>query len=666
MSFFSRVFACVKKEGRMKTTIFARILRLSIISLLIVAAVTMAVFGLAASSTFLDSRKAECNNYAEIYAGTVSSWTDLIRQQIENNAKEASFVNLSLDIDERKALLADAASETKFKDFSIAGADGLTYSDTDISDREYFINAMSGNTYISSPVVRKTDNSLTIMVASPMQVSGYNGVIYGGIDVDFFSNLINNVNIGDTGMGFIVDSEGTLIAYPDMKLVSDQINPIEMAKSDSSYEEFGELVSTMIKGENGTSMFHMPDGKNYIVGYSKVDGIEGWSVGIAMQVIEVNDSILSMCKTCLFVTAILLIIEIAFSLVISTNIAYPIRQAADVLNEISEGNLSVDTDVKVKADDTGLLISGVKTTANQLNSCIGEISDVLSEITKGNLACKITKEYNGDFVKIKESLELILDSLNSTFKKASDAADNLLEGAKQVEQASQALATASTEQASAVIQITQSIEEIAKSTAENTKDVIRVNDLTQTAKVEADCGNEQMTKMIEAMNDISLSSQSIAKIMKVIDDISFQTNILALNASVEAARAGVHGKGFAVVAEEVRSLAGKSSEAASEIAEMIDDTINKINSGTNIVSVTADELQKIVGAIDEIAQVMDHIASMSKDTAVSVDQVNTGIEQISSVVQTNSATSEECAASSVELSDQADELRGQIHFYNLR
>jgi len=196
--------------------------------------------------------------------------------------------------------------------------------------------------------------------------------------------------------------------------------------------------------------------------------------------------------------------------------------------------------------------------------------------------------------------------------------------------------------------------------------VLRVNDLTQNVKGKAALGNEQMHNMLQAMNEINEASNNIAKIMKVIDNIAFQTNILSLNASVEAARAGVHGQGFAVVADEVRALANKSADAAAEIAEMIENSIAKISIGTQIASETANELENIVSGIDEVADIMTNIADVTKAQAESITQVSNGISQISNAVQSNSATSEECAASSVELSEQARLLADRINFYKLR
>lgn len=664
-TFFQKFAWCLKKNDKMKTTIAARIFRLSFISVLVAIVSLLVIFVYMAATILTDNYQTEVSNYSQVYSETINQWTNLIRQQIENTAEKTDIIDEKLSLDERKALLEKAASETKFKDFSVAYADGKTYSDTDISGRDYFKAAQEGTTFISSPIVRKTDGSLTIMVGS--KIADSDKIVYGGIDVDFFSKLVDGIKLGKTGKGFIVDSQGTIIAHVDEDIVKNQINPINLAEEDSTYKGMSLLVSDMITGDEGVDVYTLNDGKKYICGYSPIPGPEGWSIVVMVEQDEVKDTLSPLFYVGIIVSLILIVIEIIVASGVVTNVSYPIKCATATIRNIAHGDLK-PSDEKFKAtkDEVEILTTNLETTRANLAEYIGEIGQVLSAISDGNLDVEITRQYDGDFVKIKDSLNKIVTSLNETMGEVSNASANLLEGARQVEMASQALASASTEQASAVVEITASIDNISKSVAENTDDVVKVNGLTQTARKEADSGSKQMGKMVDAMADISDSSRNIAKIMKVIDDISFQTNILALNASVEAARAGIHGKGFAVVAEEVRTLASKSSDAASEISEMIDDTINKINNGTAIAAETSEKLTYIVSDIEEIAGIMDRIAGVSKNQAEAIDQVDVGIEQISAVVQNNSATSQQCAASAVELSSQAEGLMNQVKQYKLK
>ena len=232
--------------------------------------------------------------------------------------------------------------------------------------------------------------------------------------------------------------------------------------------------------------------------------------------------------------------------------------------------------------------------------------------------------------------------------------------------ASQALAQGSTEQASAIEQITASMSDIAEKTSVNATRTSEADKLAHNMAKEAEEGNEKMHEMVSAMKEINKSSVEISKVIKTIDDIAFQTNILALNATVEAARAGVHGKGFAVVAEEVRNLAEKSAQAASETNDMITGSIQKINNGVEIAQDTAKTLEGIVYGVEQAKELMSDIAVANNNQATAVTEINQAINQVSVVVQNNSASSEECAASSEELANQADALIQMLAKYQLK
>ncbi|MDE6129191.1 MAG: methyl-accepting chemotaxis protein, partial [Lachnospiraceae bacterium] len=288
---------------------------------------------------------------------------------------------------------------------------------------------------------------------------------------------------------------------------------------------------------------------------------------------------------------------------------------------------------------------------------------IAEEVANGNLTVQVNVKSSEDV--LTGALKKLVDDNLNALSNISDAGSQVTISSSQVASASQALAQGSTEQASAIEEITASIDEIAEKTKRNAEEANEAAGLVVRAIEDVKHGNAQMHDMMTAMQEINKSSESISKIIKTIDDIAFQTNILALNAAVEAARAGEAGKGFAVVAEEVRSLAAKSASAAAETAELIEDSINKVNSGSKIADDTAKALEAITNVVQQSEVIINGIAESSNYQATAVAQIEQAITQVSQVVQTNSATSEQCAAASEELSNQASRMREMLSIYNL-
>lgn len=361
----------------------------------------------------------------------------------------------------------------------------------------------------------------------------------------------------------------------------------------------------------------------------------------------------------IIVSFVFTVIIIVSGFIIRKSIKDPIDEILKAIKIIGDGGVDIEIK-KINNDEFGIIIDAL----NETVVSIKEDAGIAKKIAKGDLSMRIVPKSNID--ELGQSFKLLLDDQNQILGSIKEASMQVTTGSEQVASASQSLASGSTQQASALEQVSAAIEEISHRTKNNAAEVNVANNLVMEAKEGVVKGNNQMQDMMIAMDEINKSSVDISKIIKVIDDIAFQTNILALNAAVEAARAGSYGKGFAVVAEEVRNLAAKSAKAASETAELIENSIEKVEKGSAIAAETGKALSEIVDNIDKIVDIISGVAVASNEQATAITQIDTALGQVSQVVQSNSATSEECAAASEELSNQAIRLRELISGFKLR
>ena len=536
-----------------------------------------------------------------------------------------------------------------------------------IASEDYFQSALNGQAAFSDVIVSSTSQELILCYATPVYKSGEMiGVFYGIYNGNTLSNIVSEVNYKQTGYTYIINNQGVTVGHKNIDLVIAKDNDIENMKTDESLRELGELTQKMISGDVGSGEYTY-NGITKMAGFAPINN-SPWIVIFGIEKDEVLSSVNALQNTLMIVAIVAVILGALITYFISNGIANPIKRVTQAAQGIAQGNLDVTLSVKSK-DEVGHLAEAFNLTVVRLanyQGYIDEISQALSHIAQGDLTVTLQREYVGQFAKVKDNLEALLDGLSATLLHIYQASEQVNSGAEQVANSAQALSQGATEQAMSIEELSAVINEATGQINMNYENSKTARDKAALAGGEMYKSTEQMSNMIAAMAQITTKSSEISKIIKIIDDIAFQTNILALNAAVEAARAGSAGRGFAVVADEVRNLAAKSAEAAKNTTVLIEETLKAVESGSQIAGKTADSLNISAKGAKEVIALIDEIALSSDAQATGILQINQSIEQISSVVQTNAATAEQSAAASEELSSQANALQSLITKFQLR
>ncbi len=346
-------------------------------------------------------------------------------------------------------------------------------------------------------------------------------------------------------------------------------------------------------------------------------------------------------------------------------IVKPIIQITEKTKPLQEGRLELDLERK-ENNELGDLIVTIKDSAHLIHKYVMDINRIMGMLSSGNFDVHTSEQYIGDFKSIEESIDSFTRTISGAFGNITQAERQVSGHAEQLSSSAQSLAQGATQQASAVEELYATLDELSKNAAKNVEDAAEAQENARLTGEQVTVSSEQMKSMVEAMNDITQASQQIGKIIATIEDIAFQTNILALNAAVEAARAGSAGKGFAVVSSEVRSLASRSDQAAKATKELIENSVQAAERGSQIVDEVSGTLTKTLELVMQSNNMIGTIADAVRGEAVSIAQVTEGISQISDVVQTNSASSEESAAVSSELFNQVRLLQNQTNKFKLR
>ena len=334
-----------------------------------------------------------------------------------------------------------------------------------------------------------------------------------------------------------------------------------------------------------------------------------------------------------------------------------------------------ETEARRQANSAGILlglaviVAAIFLATNWLVRSIREplqqANELAARIAQGDLSTVVVTHREDEFGALLDSLSTMNQSLSRMVSEVRSSTDSIAIASSEIAQGNNDLAQR-TEQTSSNLQATASSMDALTGTVQHSADNARqASTLAASASAVAQRGGAVVTQVVETMQEINASSKKISDIIGVIDGIAFQTNILALNAAVEAARAGEQGRGFAVVASEVRSLAGRSADAAKEIKSLIGTSVDKVESGTKLVTDAGATMQEIVESVRRVADVIGEITAAATEQSTGIAGVNQAIGNLDQMTQQNAALVEESAAAAESLRDQADRMKQAVSVFKV-
>ena len=523
----------------------------------------------------------------------------------------------------------------------------------------YKMAAASDGPIVTDPYTDVQTGRMVITIADKFQENGETiGVISIDVFLDTLSEYVSELHIDENGYALLLTPDSAVIVHEN-----DAYLPVVDASGNDVFTMLADVTPGYSADMDTSTLFPLKDYNGKKTMYAEnILGVTGWKLGYMLDYAEYN-------RTYTIIIILFAGLTIVFGIFIAFLLNHLLKRAFAPLTEIvvksrdvADGKLDVTFDYDAN-DEIGAVCSTIEKNNHVMKAYIEDISNRLDGIAHGRFDTVSAVEYKGNYVAIKESLDDISASLGKVFVGIEGASDAVSSGAGGVANGANQLAESVSSQTAIIDEIVSDVNTVSEKIVNNVDRTDNARKLANRTEDSVKNSSDQMKKLLDAMNEISHSSEEIKKITKAIEDIAFQTNILALNASVEAARAGAAGKGFAVVADEVRNLAGKSAEASVQTSRLIEDSVNAVGNGLKYAEAASEALKTVVDNTNEIDGIIIKINEESHDQSACMKEVNDKVGVISDYVSSAAANAEESAAASEELNSQAAALKEMLQSF---
>ncbi len=599
----------------------------------------------------------------------ITTWLEQTVAMLE--MEKTVIEQLAVDDVTRKSYVDTSKGKTKFypDGIFIATTDGRIFHATFVPDasfkpteREWYIEGIASNDFVVGNSYLDAYTGKPVVPVSAQlhdaQTRDLVGVIAADVTLADFSQIIADVGYtGDRHLYIMERSTGQVLAHSKPEYVGKQAKELSninaKAVSFIEQERFGVQQARDFLKAYYVNTTLVPDTDFVVVTELPTqEFLKGMAPFALLMIIF---SALSMCFSLWSIDR-----------KVGQSVVHPIEQITRATERISMGDIRVDlSDLTRNIDpESNFELDKMALSFENMVQMVAHNTSVVKRVAEGDMTVFVDITSEDD--ELGKNLYKLVQSNDAMYADMLQVSNAVSSGAGQISEVNTLVAESSNKQAVAIESLSERIETINTLASDNGKKSIEAGEYTETVVQNIEMGTSHMQELLTAMVDIVHSSEEISKINKVIEDISFQTNILALNASVEAARAGVAGKGFSVVADEVRNLAAKSADAAKQTTTMIQNSVQKAKEGSALAQDTAKDLETIHVNIQDFAHLMEGITAATTEQGREIAQIHDNMLEITQVASENVAIVEETTATSLEMQEHAKVLNDAMKRFQLR